>query len=94
MSSQPSPQPGSSQQDSAPKPAVQPCPLAPTWVEFRLVDMEGNPVGDVQYKVTDPDGKVKEGKLGKDGKVRLDGIHQGTCLISFPELDRDNWERV
>lgn len=86
---------GQQQQNPAPPPTVQACPLSQkAWVEVRLVDMEGNPVGSVQYRIKDPDGNVKEGKLSKDGSVRLEGLHAGTCLISFPELDQDNWEPV
>ena len=105
MSPDPSPNPSSQEaqqavqqqsQSPAPQSTVQSCPLKqPTaWVEVHLVDMEGNPVGNVKYKITDPDGNAKEGTLGKDGKVRLEGLHRGTCVISFPELDQDNWERV
>lgn len=82
------------QQDGGPPSGVQDCPLTKTWVEFQLVDMEGNPVPRKRYKIKDPGGALKEGSLDANGSVRLDGIPQGTCTISFPEFDAEAWERV
>jgi len=65
-----------------------------TWVEFVVVDMEGNPVGDHPYRVTLPDGSVNEGVLDKSGKVRFNGIDPGTCQFSLTDLDRDAWQQI
>lgn len=69
-------------------------PKAPekTWVEFRLVDEDGKPVGDVAYKVTLPDGDVFRGRLNSQGMVRFDSIDPGDCQISFTELDGSEWK--
>jgi hypothetical protein len=80
--------------DTGPPPVVQPCAVAKTWVEFRLVDMEGNPVSGQRYKVTLSDGSIQEGTLDKSGRVHFDGIVSGTCSISFLDLDKEAWERI
>jgi hypothetical protein len=81
------------QQGSAPPGVVQPCVVL-TWVEFCLVDMEGNPVSGQRYKLKLPDGSVKEGTLGKSGCVRVDNINPGTATISYLDLDEEAWERI
>jgi hypothetical protein len=65
-----------------------------TWVEFLVVDMEGNPVSDHNYLVMLPDGSLHEGKLDKSGKVRFNGIDPGTAVFTLTDLDQDAWERV
>jgi hypothetical protein len=69
-------------------------PKAPekTWVEFRLVDQDGKPVGNVGYQVTLPDGEVFRGRLNAQGMVRFDRIDPGECQISFPEIDGGEWK--
>ena len=76
-----------------PPPAVNPCP-GKTWVEFLLLDMEGNPMGGKRYKVTLPDGSVKQGTLDQSGRVRFDSIQPGTATISYLDYDKEAWERV
>jgi hypothetical protein len=88
---------GAIQQQSAsqaPPAAVAPCPLIKTWVEFVLLDMEGNPVSGQPYKVGLPDGTIKRGTLDGTGKVRVEGIAPGTCTISYTDLDQEGWERI
>jgi hypothetical protein len=82
---------GSQAQDNPP-PDVMPCDK--TWIEFRLVDMEGNPIPGKQYLVKLPDGSTQQGALDQAGRTRLEGIQPGTCTISFTELDMEAWERV
>ena len=65
-----------------------------TWVEIALVDMEDNPVGGKHYLIRTPGGAVEEGYLDSTGRIRLNNIDPGTCTISFPDLDREAWERV
>ena len=82
----------------APAQARAPAPLprqtAKTWIEVCLVDMEDNPVGGKHYIIKTPSGAVEEGNLDSNGRVRLNNIDPGTCMISFPDLDRDAWERA
>ncbi|OJH38724.1 hypothetical protein BON30_21065 [Cystobacter ferrugineus] len=57
------------------------------WVEFELVDSEGEPLAGVGYKLTLPDGSTREGKVDAQGRVRVEGIEPGECVVTFPELD-------
>jgi type VI secretion system secreted protein VgrG len=65
-----------------------------SWIEIELVDEEGNPVPGEAYKVTLPDGSVDSGTLDEKGFCRIDGIDPGTCQITFPNLDKDAWEKA
>jgi type VI secretion system secreted protein VgrG len=65
-----------------------------SWIEIELVDEEDNPVPGEKYKITLPDGAVAQGTLDEKGFARVEGIDPGTCQITFPELDKDAWERI
>jgi type VI secretion system secreted protein VgrG len=62
-----------------------------TYIEIKLVDVEGNPVPGEKYKITLGDQTVAEGTLGADGKARVDGIDPGQCKVTFPNLDKTVW---
>ena len=74
------------------RPAVHPCKA--TWIEFQLVDQDGNPVPGVSYKVGLPDGSLLTGSLDAQGSVRFEPIVAGKCKISFPEIDASEWHRA
>jgi len=63
-----------------------------SWVEILLVDLEGNPVPGVRYRVTTPDGEVREGTLNEHGQAGYYHIDPGNCKITFPDLDKDAWD--
>jgi len=66
-----------------------------SWIEIELVDEDDNPIPGERYKVTLPDGKtVAEGTLDENGFARVDGIDPGNCKITFPNLDKDAWEKA
>lgn len=65
-----------------------------SWIEIELVDEEDNPVPGEKYKITLPDGSVAQGTLDQNGFARVEGIDPGTCQITFPDLDKDAWERA
>lgn len=65
-----------------------------SWIEIELVDEEGSPVPGEAYKVTLPDGSVNSGTLDEKGFCRIEGIDPGTCQITFPNLDKDAWEKA
>jgi hypothetical protein len=65
-----------------------------SWIEIELVDEEDNPVSGAHYKITLPDESVCEGSLDDKGFARVDGIEPGTCKITFPDLDKDAWEKA
>lgn len=58
------------------------------WIEVTLVDEEDRPIAGEDYKITLPDGSLRVGKLDAAGRVRVDGIPQGTCWVQFPSLGR------
>lgn len=65
-----------------------------SWIEIELVDEEDEPVPGEKYEVTLPDGSVKKGTLDQQGFARVDYIDPGTCQITFPDLDKDAWEKA
>lgn len=65
-----------------------------SWIEIEMVDEEDEPVPGEKYKITLPDNSVAEGTLDGKGFARVEGIDEGTCKITFPELDKDAWEKV
>jgi hypothetical protein len=66
-------------------------PPAKTWIEFRLIDEDGNPVSNAAYKVKLADGSIKDGTLNAEGSVRFNDIDPGRCQIMFPEIDGREW---
>jgi hypothetical protein len=78
---------------SAPAP---PPPAKPqkTWIEIKLVDMDGDPVPDQQYKIDLPDGSTRENILNSAGDARYTGIEPGTCTVWFPDIDAREWDRI
>ena len=69
-------------------------PEKKSWVEIQMVDEEDMPVSGVSYNVKIPDGTFRTGSLNGEGLARIEGIDPGTCEISFPDLDRDAWEKI
>jgi len=65
-----------------------------SWIEIEMVDEEDEPVPGEKYKITLPDDSVAQGTLDDKGFARIEGIDQGTCKITFPELDKDAWEKI
>ncbi len=65
-----------------------------SWIEIELVDEDDEPVPGEKYKVTLPDDTVDEGTLDEKGFVRIEGIPSGNCKITFPDLDKDAWEKA
>jgi len=65
-----------------------------SWIEIEMVDEEDEPVPSEKYKITLPDDSVAQGTLDGKGFARVEGIEPGTCKITFPELDKDAWEKI
>lgn len=72
--------------------AVQSCPLV--WIEIELLDEENQPVPGEGYRIELPNGSVVEGALNSKGRARHDGIRPGNCKITFPNLDKEAWEKM
>lgn len=62
-----------------------------TWIALELNSEDGQPMAGQTYRITTPDGKVKQGQLDKEGRVRVDDIKVGSCEITFPDLDGGDW---
>lgn len=65
-----------------------------TWIEFQLVDEDGEPVPNASYRVKLPDGSVRDGRLDSQGMVRFENIDPGQCEITFTEIDANEWHQV
>ncbi len=65
-----------------------------SWIEIELVDEEDEPVPSEKYEIKLPDDSVAKGTLDGDGFARVEGIEPGTCEITFPNLDKDAWEKA
>ena len=65
-----------------------------SWIEIEMVDEEDEPGPGEKYKITLPDDSVAQGTLDDKGFARIEGIDSGTCKITFPELDKDAWEKI
>ena len=64
------------------------------WVEIQFVDKAGLPVSGVSYKFTDTAGKVTEGRLRLDGRIRRDALaDEGTCTVALRTLSQARWSR-
>ncbi len=64
------------------------------WVEVLVVDENDQPVSDEPYRLVLTDGSIREGVLGPDGRVRVDGIPEGTCRFSLPDRHNNYSEPV
>lgn len=62
-----------------------------TEIDFQLLDQNGEPVKNENYKVTLPGGGVMTGKTDNEGKVHIAGIDPGSCKVSFPDIHEDDW---
>jgi type VI secretion system secreted protein VgrG len=65
-----------------------------SWVEIELVGEDDQPVAGEKYEITLPDGRVAKGTTDQNGVARIEGIDPGTCQVTFPNLDKDAWEKA
>lgn len=66
-----------------------------TWIEVTLKDMDGNPVAGEPYRLICPDGEsMLSGTLDEKGFIHIDNLIPGTYKITFPNRDKDAWERA
>ncbi|KYF84294.1 hypothetical protein BE17_36785 [Sorangium cellulosum] len=64
------------------------------WIEIQLIGEDGRGIPGERYRITGPDGSVREGALDGQGLARVEGIEPGQCEVTFPALDEEAWERV
>ncbi len=72
--------------------ATQKTKVKKEWIEIILVDLDGNPMPGVKYRITPPNGASVEGNLNQYGQAGLYQIDPGNCKITFPDLDKDAWD--
>lgn len=65
-----------------------------TWIEVQLIGEDDKPIPGETYSIALPGGNVITGTLDDNGLVCVAGIPAGTCLVSFPNLDKDAWTPV
>lgn len=66
-------------------------PAKTSWIELVLVDENDEGIPGEPFEVETPDGSVCAGVTDPDGFARVDHIDPGTCIITFPRLDKDAW---
>jgi hypothetical protein len=64
------------------------------WIAIELVDEDGKPVPNVDYRIKCDDGRVRTGTTNADGKARVEGLHDGNCAVSFPHLHGPDWKKA
>ncbi len=82
--------------------AIEPCPLRNQpatqpvhWIEIRMLGEDDQPIPSLEYRILLPSGEEVKGFLDSHGLARVDGIETpGTCQVSFPELDREAWDKI
>ena len=57
-----------------------------------MVDEIGGPVAYERYRVITPSGETLEGYTDVKGLVRIEGLVDGTCQLSLPDLDAKAWD--
>jgi type VI secretion system secreted protein VgrG len=67
-------------------------PAKTHWIEVELVDQDNHPAAGVRYEIKLPTGQMSSGYLDEHGKARIEGTDSGSCEISFPQLDKNDWE--
>jgi len=64
-----------------------------SWIEIELKDEEDNPIPGEKYEIEIPDGRKAKGTLDENGYARVEGFEEGECKVTFPNLDKDAWEK-
>jgi len=65
------------------------------WILIDLLGEDDKPIPDEKYKLEMPDGTVKESSLDESGRGFIYDIEKkGECKISFPDIDKDAWEKI
>ncbi|WP_022665693.1 hypothetical protein [Desulfospira joergensenii] len=65
-----------------------------SWIEIEMVGEDDKPIPGEKYKITLPDDTVAQGTLDEKGFARIEGVEPGTCKVSFPDLDKEAWEKI
>jgi type VI secretion system secreted protein VgrG len=77
-------------------PPIPPLPKPPgarSWIELALVseDDPSKSVPFARYRVETASGKIIDGRLDAAGKALVQGVDEGSCKVTFPDLDKGTW---
>lgn len=64
-----------------------------SWIEIAMEDEAGNPMPGLAYQAKLPDGSVASGTLDEKGVARIENIDPGSCELTFPDFDKEAWEK-
>jgi hypothetical protein len=64
------------------------------WIAIVLLDDSGKAVPDVAYRIECDDGRVRTGTTNSSGKAREEGLHDGSCKVTFPDLHGPEWKKA
>jgi hypothetical protein len=91
----PPPEPPAEGQKSEARDSAKPrSPKPKSWVEINLKDSRGDPVAGERYRIKLPDGSVQEGTLDGFGHAEYYEILRGSCEVSFPDLEDEEWAKA
>ena len=62
-----------------------------SWLKIQLLDEAGEPVPGEKYRITCPDGTIKEGRLDANGMAEVKLAAPEECEVTFPDLDAEAW---
>ncbi|MHC4248399.1 MAG: hypothetical protein ACYS9X_04660 [Planctomycetota bacterium] len=66
-----------------------------SWIEIEMVGEDDEPIPGEKYRIILPDGETfADGTLDEKGFARVEGFEKGTCKVSFPDLDKEAWEKI
>jgi|WetSurMetagenome_2_1015567.scaffolds.fasta_scaffold10062_6 hypothetical protein len=71
-----------------------PPPANTGWVEINLKNEKGTPIAGERYRIKLPNGLVQEGTLDDFGHAEYYQINRGSCEVSFPDLEDEEWIKL
>lgn len=65
-----------------------------SWLEIQMRDEADRSVPGLRYVVELPDGTTRHGRLNRHGNALLREIPEGSCKVTFIDIDKDAWSKV
>jgi hypothetical protein len=59
-----------------------------------MIDEAGQPVSGEPFDIVTPSGEIEHGITGTDGRAHIELPTDGTCQITFRNLDAAVWEQL
>ena len=76
------------------EPVLGPEPVPTGSIAIELLDDQGNAVPNALYRIECDDGRLRTGATNGWGRAREEGLHEGTCKVSFPRLHGPDWKKA